>query len=147
MAPGVGCNRRAAVHAGALSGRQRMLAAWKSYHRTSSTPSDPPGSGPDSLRFPAETRQFSHGHNWMRYPEKNCWWDGNGADEVDWPNGRTAPGYDFTLEGCMQLCASSPACEGFLVSIDLRSCYRKRNIKVDRCIRPRIFFLCRSLGS
>lgn len=105
-------------------------------------PSSPPPPNPSppppaielmALPFQPHVRRFRDGHYWERYPEKNCWWDGHGAEEVDLPLGSLAPGYEYTIKSCMQLCGDEPTCEGFLISTDEKQCFRKKNIDPKVC--------------
>ena len=66
--------------------------------------------------------------------DKNCWWDGHGAEEVDSPKG-TAVATANTVEACKAACLSAPnyACEGVLWKAAGGECYRKRNIDPRRC--------------
>lgn len=52
---------------------------------------------------------------------------------MDKPKGSEVSSFDHTLEGCLTLCASSKFCDGVLISTDFQHCFRKRNIRPDKC--------------
>ena len=68
---------------------------------------------------------------WTRHAKLNCWWDGNGAEEVDSPRGSSVKGVR-TLEACQHACIVLPVCQGVLFTAD-RKCYRKTAIVIERC--------------
>ena len=71
---------------------------------------------------------------WIRHSNLNCWWQGHGSDEVDSPRGTAVPRV-HTLDACLTSCLQVPEyyCEAVLFNAGEQSCYRKRNIKVERC--------------
>ncbi|KAL1511410.1 hypothetical protein AB1Y20_006210 [Prymnesium parvum] len=71
---------------------------------------------------------------WELHSNLNCWWDGNGADEL-WPSkrGESISGV-HSVEGCRTACLAHARCEGFYMnSQGLRNCYLKTNIKLEAC--------------
>ena len=71
------------------------------------SPSGPPPAPPPELA--------AVGWEWEVKPDKNCWWDGHGSEEVDSPPG-TAVATATTLEACKAACLASPnmGCDGVL---------------------------------
>ena len=72
--------------------------------------------------------------NWQPHHGINCWWDGNGTEDVDSPNGSTAPGDVRDLDECKTSCLLEPRCDAVLVVArgDFK-CFRKRNIHLGSC--------------
>ena len=71
---------------------------------------------------------------WIRYANRNCWWQGHGSDEVDSPRGTAVPRV-HSLDACLTSCLQVPAyyCDAVLFNSDEQGCYRKRNIKLESC--------------
>ena len=68
---------------------------------------------------------------WTRHPKVNCWWNGNGAEEVDSPRGASVKGVR-TLDACKTACLEHASCQGVLWTAG-KACYRKTAIAVERC--------------
>ena len=77
---------------------------------------------------------FSH------HPHINCWWNGNGAEEVDAPRGSSVPSVR-SLEGCKEVCLQEPSCEGILWQASKSKCFRKTALKPERCQIDKYFDL------
>ena len=73
---------------------------------------------------------------WEKHAQRNCWWNGHGAEEIDSPKG-TAVARATTIEACQAACidVSLPTlfCDGVLFDEARGKCYRKTNIDVGRC--------------
>jgi hypothetical protein len=69
---------------------------------------------------------------WRHVANKNCWWGGHGAQEVDAEGAATADA--ATLEACQASCVAVAhhGCDGVLWSRD-GHCYRKRHLDVSAC--------------
>ena len=71
---------------------------------------------------------------WEAHPKTNCWWNGNGAEEVDIPNGTPVVGVQ-TLVACLRSCIDVPgyACDAIIwIDYDTK-CYRKKHIDLPKC--------------
>ena len=83
---------------------------------------------------------------WSKYPRLNCWWNGNGATEVDYPGGLAVPGVSG-LPACQDSCIHLPpghagqVCEGVLYKPTTGECFRKTKIQVDACHQDHSFDL------
>jgi hypothetical protein len=70
---------------------------------------------------------------WELHENRNCYWDGHGAEEVDSPQGSSVHGV-HTLDDCKQACVDSEKrCDGIIYLRKLNVCYRKADIDVKRC--------------
>ena len=104
---------------------------------SSPPPSEPPPppvlSPPPSPPPPMPPPPMPPSLVWTAYHGKNCWWGGNGAGkELEKPQGSSAPGIS-SLDACKAACLGSfPACGGILFSRQ-DQCFRKGDIRVERC--------------
>ena len=91
-------------------------------------PAPPPPPSPPASPPPAGPLD-----NWRVIENKNCYWGGHGAEEVD-PAGSAVPGVTTAL-ACKRSCVNVAdyGCEGVLWHAGSRSCYRKTQINPDRC--------------
>lgn len=91
-------------------------------------PSLPP-SPPPSAPPPAGPFDF-----WQKVDGLNCFWGGHGADELD-GGGRSVEGANTVVE-CLRACFAVDkfACEGVLWHEPSRRCFRKKNIRVNKCL-------------
>ena len=101
----------------------------------------PPNSPPIS---PPPHQPINVEPTWEKHPQRNCWWGGHGAEEVDSPKG-TAVARATTVEACKEACiaVSLPTlfCDGVLFDEARGKCYRKTSIYVPRCSRDPNFDL------
>ncbi|KAL1500238.1 hypothetical protein AB1Y20_012911 [Prymnesium parvum] len=67
---------------------------------------------------------------WTLHAKLNCWWNGNGAEDVDVPRGSSLPGV-LGVEPCQQACARHAGCQG--VVLLGQACFRKSAVDLRRC--------------
>jgi len=89
-------------------------------------PPPPPSTPPPTPPPPAAA-------SWEHHADRNCWWGGHGAQEVDSPQGSVVAGAK-TLDDCKAACVSLPArrCDAVLFSDD-NKCFRKRHVDPSQC--------------
>lgn len=92
-------------------------------------PAFPPPPSPPSPPPPVGPMDF-----WETHKDTNCWWDGHGATEIDFPLGSWVGGID-TLYKCLQSCLRYPnfLCEAVVWEKGAQKCYRKANIVLVQC--------------
>jgi len=96
--------------------------------RAAPSPPPPRPSPPSPLRPPFIP---SGAVSWDVHPNLNCWWDGNGAQELRDPDHTI---WNFrSVEECKAKCLTKPECEGLLVSKPAKNCFLKASIEIGRC--------------
>lgn len=88
---------------------------------------------PPHLTSPTTSAEKAHKEVWSLHSNKNCWWDGHGAIEVD-TQGQAVASAD-SVNACKAACVRAPnrGCEAILFHKEAKLCYRKRQIDLWRC--------------